>query len=325
MTAERAPAIPNVRFIDQHPGRGNSRRELLEGLLGSAKRISPKYFYDTRGSELFEQITTLPEYYPTRTEKALLQQHAPHLREACGEDCVIIEPGSGNSEKIRLLLDTLRPAAYVPMDIAADFLLAAARGLGREYPWLQVLAICTDFNHQWQVPAELPPGRRVVFYPGSTIGNLEPAAARTFLAHMRQWMGDGGGALVGVDLAKDPDTLHAAYNDAQGVTAAFNRNVLTHVNRILGADFRPERFRHHAFYNREAQRIEMHLVSLGTQRVDLGGREITLADGEAIHTENSYKYTPAQFTALCAAAELKVGQRFSDPADQFSVFYLTPR
>jgi dimethylhistidine N-methyltransferase len=322
-SAERLPDADNVRFVDQHPGQGNSRRELLQGLLRDDKWISPKFLYDQRGSELFEEITTLPEYYPTRTERSILSQYAQQMHEACGDDCVVIEPGSGSSEKIRLLLDALRPAAYVPLDISADFLRQSAQRLGSDYEWLQVWAICTDFSHDWQVPADLPEGRRVVFYPGSTIGNLEPPAARAFLRDMREWMSAGGGALVGVDLHKDSATLNAAYNDAGGITAAFNRNLLAHVNRILGADFQADRFRHHAFYDTRSRRIEMHLVSNGAQRVDLGGPVIELADGESIHTENSYKYTPEQFGELCASAGLQVEQRWSDPQDLFSVFYLS--
>lgn len=324
MTADQAPAPDNVTFHNHHPGDGNSREELLKGLMAEEKWISPKFFYDARGSELFEQITGQPEYYPTRTEKDILARYAGEMHAACGNDCVLIEPGSGSSDKVRLLLDDLQPAAYVPLDISADFLLQSARRLGRDFPWLQIFAICADFSRKWQEPDELPAGRRVVFYPGSTIGNLEPADARDFLGHVRTWIGEDGGALVGVDMHKDDATLNAAYNDAEGVTAAFNRNLLRHVNTVLEADFSPDRFHHRAFYNREARRIEMHLVAAGEQRVDLGGPVIEFADGESIHTENSYKYSPGDFAALCGAAGLRVQERWSDEDELFSIFYLTP-
>lgn len=325
MTANQAvTSADNVVFHNQHPENGHSRKELLAGLLSRQRFISPKYFYDAAGSRLFERITGLPEYYPTRTEKAILDTHGQAMSDACGEGCVLIEPGSGSSEKVRLLLDDLRPAAYVPLDISADFLWQAARQLGADFPWLQVHAVCADFSQRWQPPRDLPGGRRVVFYPGSTIGNLEPEDACAFLGEMRAWMGDDGGALVGVDQHKDESLLHAAYNDEPGVTAAFNRNVLHHVNHILGADFAPECFRHHAFYNREARRIEMHLVAQASQRVDLGGEVIEVHAGESIHTENSYKYSPEDFGELCRGAGLSVRQRWSDPDELFSVFYLSP-
>jgi len=323
MTADQAPKT-NVHVRNQHPGQDNSRTELLEGLLRADKSISPKYFYDARGSLLFEQITQLPEYYPTRTERQILSRYATHMHKACGSDCVLIEPGSGSSEKVRLLLEDLRPSAYLALDISAEFLRQAAERLGSDYPWLQVFAICTDFGLDWSVPEDLPAGRRIVFYPGSTLGNLEPEAALGFLTAMRGWMKDSGGALVGLDMHKDSTRLNAAYNDSQGVTAAFNRNILNHVNTLLGANFIPENFRHHAFYNEEKQRIEMHLLAQGAQRVDLGGPVIECADGESIHTEHSYKYTVEQFSELCSAAGLRLRQRWSDPEDLFSVFYLTP-
>ncbi|MBN7796810.1 L-histidine N(alpha)-methyltransferase [Parahaliea mediterranea] len=324
MTAEQVATSANVICHDQQPRGGDSRAELLAGLMSEHRFISPKYLYDAAGSRLFERITALPEYYPTRTEKAILGAHGPAMGAACGEGCVLIEPGSGSSEKVRLLLEDMRPAAYVALDISADFLWRSARRLGEAFPWLQVRAICADFNRQWRPPGDLPPGRRVVFYPGSTIGNLEPGDARAFLGEMRAWMGDDGGALVGVDQHKDEGLLHAAYNDAQGVTAAFNRNVLHHVNHILGADFAPERFRHHAFYNRDARRIEMHLVAEEAQQVNLGGPVIELDAGDSIHTENSYKYSPGDFSALCREAGLGVHQRWSDPGELFSVYYLGP-
>ncbi len=314
----------NVSFYNQHPEGGDVRAELLAGLQARARSINPKFFYDAEGSRLFERITELPEYYPTRTERGILQQEAPAISARCGAGCVLVEPGAGSCEKVRLLLDSLQPAAYVPMDISAEFLRAAALRLGAEWPDLQIHAICADFGQQWQLPPATPAGRRVAFYPGSTIGNLEPSQARAFLERLRGWVGADGGVLIGVDMHKDSATLEAAYDDSQGITAAFNRNLLNHVNRVLEADFNPQNFAHRAFYNRELQRIEMHLVSREEQVVKLGSEHIHLRESESLHTENSYKYTAASFAELSASAGLQVSERWHDADELFSVFYLEP-
>lgn len=312
----------NVVFHDLHPALADTRDEALAGLLAPRKWINPKYFYDARGSELFEDITRAPEYYPTRTERHILSSRAAAIAEACGPGTILIEPGSGSCEKVRLLLDALRPAAYVPLDISADFLFAAAEALAAEFPWLPVHAVCADFNDAGGVLAHLPAGRRLIFYPGSTIGNLEPGAARTFLAFLAGWLDATGGALIGVDLHKDKDTLERAYDDSAGVTAAFNRNVLYSLNRLLDADFAPEAFDHRAFYNEEKQRIEMHLVSRHRQEVRCAGRVVTFAAGESLHTENSYKYTVEGFARLAREAGLAVRQTWLDEDELFSVHYL---
>ena len=314
----------NVTFHDQNPATGDARRELLEGLDRRQKVVDPKFFYDQRGSELFEQITRLPEYYPTRTEAGILDGFCQEIAGHCGPGCVLIEPGSGSSEKVRLLLDAVAPAAYVPLDISASFLQQAALRLGEEYPWLPIHAVCADFANHWELPDGLPEGRRIVFYPGSTIGNLDPEAARAFLKRLRHWVGDDGGALVGVDLHKCERRLAAAYNDGAGVTAAFNLNLLRHVNRVLGADFEPDRFRHHAFYDASRRRIEMHLVSEVAQVVRHESGVIRFARGESIHTENSYKYTNESFAALAAGAGLALRATWMDDAGLFAVHYLTP-
>jgi len=315
--------LNNVVFEDQQPDHSESRAELLAGLQLPQKKINPKYFYDARGSELFEQITELQEYYPTRTEMDILNSYADEIAAYCGSDCVLIEPGSGSSEKVRLLLDSIKPAAYVPVDISADFLYESALKLGREFPWLNVHAICADFADQWQARTELPEGRRVVFYPGSTIGNMEPRDAAAFLAKLRQWIGSDGGVVVGVDLHKSEQVLNAAYNDARGVTARFNLNILNSVNRLADADFCGKNFSHRAFYNRELKRIEMHLVSKQPQTVKVNGSSIQFDEGETLHTENSYKYSLQDFEALSNTAGFTLQKSWLDANKLFSVHYLS--
>jgi len=319
---QRLSDLDNVLFRDEHPCLGDGRRELLAGLRQPQKQCNPKWLYDQRGSELFDQITRLPEYYPTRTEVGILKAEAAAIAAHCGSDCQLIEPGSGSSAKARLLFDALIPSTYVPIDISADFLRAAAQQLGREYPWLPIHAICADFNHDWDFLQVLPAGRRVVFYPGSTIGNLEPAQARDFLHTLRAVAGMDGGILIGVDTHKDSARLHAAYNDSAGVTAAFNRNLLCRLNTLLDADFDPAGFRHHAFYNDALRRIEMHLISERAQQVRCAGELFEFRAGESIHTENSYKYSQADFAALAADAQLAIEASWLDDEGLFSLHYL---
>ena len=311
-----------VVFRNEHPDLSHSREEILAGLQTTQKTVNPKWFYDEYGSQLFDQITRLPEYYPTRTEVAILTENREQISARCGHGCLFIEPGSGSSEKVRILLDTLQPAAYVPMDISADFLQSAALELGGEYPWLDIYAVCADFNQGWSFLDALPAGKRVVFYPGSTIGNLEPKLAAEFLIRVRDMMGENGGALVGVDTHKSTDRLNAAYNDSQGVTAKFNLNVLRRLNEVMNAEFEEDSFRHHAFYNTEVRRIEMHLVSEREQSVRCNGGTVEFALGESLHTESSYKYTPQSFAALVEAAGLKLAQSWMDADELFSVHYL---
>ena len=313
----------NVSFRNEHPAEGDNREELLAGLNQAQKVINPKYFYDEKGSQLFDRITRLPEYYPTRTEIEILTRHRQEISEACETGCLFIEPGSGSCEKARLLLADLQPSAYVPVDISADFLLQAATQLGKEYPWLAIRAVCADFNHSWSFVDDLPAGKRVVFYPGSTIGNLEPNNAIKFLKRVRAMVGKEGGVLIGVDLHKSSARLNAAYNDAQGVTAEFNRNVLTCLNELLDAEFDPAMFAHHAFYNSDKRRIEMHLVSALAQTVRCNGSHIEFDEGETIHTESSYKYTLEGFAALAAAADLSLERSWLDDDELFSVHYLS--
>lgn len=279
------------------------RRDLTEGLSAPVKSLPPKWFYDAEGSRLFEDITDLPEYYPTRQEAGLLAEIAPALAEAFGPEATLVEFGSGASAKTRILLDALPDlAAYVPIDISPDALNAAADSLRTAYPTLTVTPIVADFGHLDPLPPLEGQGRRVGFFPGSTIGNLEPEEAVSFMTGARRLLGEGALFLLGVDLVKDPATLVAAYDDAQGVTAAFNRNVLVRANRELGADFDLSAFDHHAVWNAADQRMEMHLVATRAMTVDVGDRRFRFAAGETIHTESSRKFTQETLRAMVEAA-----------------------
>jgi dimethylhistidine N-methyltransferase len=311
-----------IHFYDDHPPVADIRAEVLEGLSQRPKQIAPKYFYDQRGSQLFEAITELPEYYPTRTELSILETNGQHIAACLGSDCMLMELGSGSSRKIRVLLDALRPAAYVPLDISRDHLLDSAHALARDYPQLQVHAACTDYSSDFDLP-DLPQyHRRAAFFPGSSIGNFEPDAARELLARVGRHLGDGGKLLIGVDLKKDHAILHAAYNDARQLTAAFNLNLLERFNRELDADFRPHHFEHQAFFNQMAGRIEMHLVSRVDQQVNVSGRSIRFAAGESLHTENSYKYTIAEFQRLAEQSGFFAEEVWADAQQLFSVHCL---
>ncbi len=300
---------------------GDFSDALLEGLSGAEKSIPCKYFYDGEGSRLFEKICTLPEYYPTRVELRLLSRHASDFAELIGADAEVVEFGAGSSEKIRPLLDSLdSPRAYLPIDISGPYLKTVAARLRFDYPRIAVLPIVADFSRD----LELPPvrsRRRVGFFPGSTIGNFERQEAREFLKQAARVLA-GGGLLIGVDLVKDPRLLHAAYNDSAGVTAAFNRNLLVRANRELGANFDPARFFHYAPYDPIHRRIGMYLVSGGAQRVNLCGRAIAFAEGEAIHTEWSHKYTVEEFRALAASAGFVPRAVWCDSDRLFSVHWL---
>ena len=283
--------------------RDDLRDDVLTGLAASPKSIPPKYFYDEAGCRLFEAICGQPEYALCRTEQALMAARMPDIAAAIGPVDCIVEPGAGECAKVRLLLDTLHPAHLVVMDIAGAPLAAAAEPLSRDYPALAVTALGMDFIHGLEAAAPyLPAGRRLIYYPGSSIGNFPPDAAAALLARFRRLAGAEGQLLIGFDLKKDPQRLHAAYNDAVGVTAAFNLNLLVRLNRELGADFDPSRFRHYAFYNPAAGRIEMHLVSLAEQDVSVAGGRFHFALGETLHTEHSYKFRRDEFSALAKTA-----------------------
>lgn len=316
-----------VPFIDLHPRLSDFHAEALEGLQGKPKRISPKFFYDKAGSELFDRITGLPEYYPTRTETAILEARAGEIADLIGDDGLLIEYGSGSSRKIRVLLDALggRRVRYLAIDISKQHLLESAGALADAYPETPVSAVCADYTEPIELPVETLDGvrRRVVFFPGSTIGNFAPDQARGFLRRTAELAGSGGGLLIGVDLKKDKATLDAAYNDSGGVTAAFNLNLLRRMNRELGADFRLDRFAHRAFYNSDAGRIEMHLVSLRDQTVRVDGQAVGFQAGETIHTESSYKFSVEEFQALASDCGFAPGKVWTDPEGLFSVHYMT--
>lgn len=311
-------------YLDMGPAAPDVRAEILAGLRAAQKRINPKFFYDETGSALFEDITRQPEYYPTRTERRILEQHAADIAAVIGEQRLIIEPGAGSCEKIRLLLDALRPQAYAPLDIAGEFLQQAARNLQRDVPWLHVAALRADFASLPTLPGQLPDVPRVLFYPGSTLGNFLPLEATAFLRHARQLIGPQGRILLGIDLHKDSSVLEAAYNDRAGITARFNLNALSHINRLLETRFEPQQFQHLAFYNRAQTRIEMYLQSRCAQQVQIGTERFSLAAGERIHTEYSCKYSIDSFTALCRAADLQVEQYWCDEKQWFAVFCLRP-
>lgn len=309
-----------------HDPSGRSRdhgfaRAVLEGLARKPKRVPSKYFYDARGSELFEEISALPEYYQTRTELALLAEHAKSIAGQIGTDVELIEFGAGALKKVRLLLDALeRPLAYIPIDISGDYLMDICKSLGRDYPALRLHPVVADFTRPFALPA-LGAGRRVGFFPGSTIGNFRKKEAVAFLRTAAGIL-KGGGLLIGVDLVKDPAVLHAAYNDAAGVTASFNKNILARANRELAADFDLDAFAHHANYNPLVRRIEMYLVSLAAQRIRVAGETVEFAEGEAIHTEDSYKHTVESFREMAHAAGFLPRAVWVDSARLFSVHWL---
>jgi dimethylhistidine N-methyltransferase len=266
--------------------------DMLAGLSRSPKSLPPKWFYDAEGSRLFEDITRLSEYYPTRQEAALLAEVGPQVAEAVGPGAVVVEYGSGASEKTRILLDALdNPAVYVPLDISPEALADAARRIAAGYPELDVRPVVGDFEHLSPLPDGIGGENRLGFFPGSTLGNLEPKEAVSFMAAARRMLGAGAFFLLGVDLAKDEPTMVRAYDDSAGVTAAFNLNVLARANRDLGADFDLEGFRHAAVWNSEQSRMEMHLVATRDMTAHAGGRQVHFQNGETIHTESSRKFT----------------------------------
>ncbi|MES2950767.1 MAG: L-histidine N(alpha)-methyltransferase [Pseudomonadota bacterium] len=297
--------------------------DLKHGLARQQKNISPKYFYDAEGSRLFDAICTLPEYYPTRTELSILHRHAREIALHIGPHAEIIEFGAGSMQKVRVLLDAMdRPLRYIPLDISGEHLFEAAEKLRKAYPTLEVEPLVTDYTRDLVLPPDVPPeGRRVGFFPGSTLGNFEPLDALRFMRMCAKTL-QGGAMILGADLVKHPDTLHAAYNDGQGITADFNRNVLVRANRELGADFELDQFAHSAFYNAPYQRIEMHLMSMRPQKVRVGDTSYAFAQGETLHTENSYKFTVDGLHQLAARAGFTPGQSWTDPDHKFCLLWL---
>ncbi len=297
--------------------------EIVEGLSLPQKKLSPKYFYDERGSQLFEAICELPEYYPTRTEIGIMRDYLPEMARSVGPSASVIEFGIGSGLKTRLLLGALdRPVAFIPVDISQEHLLDTVATLQKSFPDIEMLPVATDFTRPFPVPeTESDARRNLVYFPGSTIGNFEPAAAVDLLRVMHREAGEAGCLLIGVDLQKDIDVLERAYNDAQGVTAQFNLNMLRRLNREYGTDFDLDHFRHRAVYNTRDGRIEMHLVSREDQEVSVGRHRFSLQRGETICSEYSYKYTLPQFADMAAEAGFTVKQVWSDSKGWFSLQY----
>ncbi len=305
----------------QHEADSNFAADVLAGLSRTPKSIPAKYFYDETGSRLFERITELPEYYPTRSEMQILREHGRDIAKLVAEGSALVEFGSGSSKKARVLLRALpRLAAYVPVDICGEMVEQEAVELRRDVSGLEVLPVTADICFPFELPeAARTAPRRAGFFPGSTIGNFEPHEAAGFLRNAAQILGDGATLIVGADLVKDANVLNAAYNDAQGVTAAFNLNLLIRINRELGGTFKLDTFEHHAFYNRERHRVEMHLASLKRQRVKVAGETIEFRAGETIHTENSYKYTAKSLAALARGVGWLPAGYWTDSHEYFSI------
>jgi L-histidine Nalpha-methyltransferase len=314
-----------VGFHDLAPKLDGFRDAVLDGLSQSQKRIPCRFLYDERGSDLFEAICETPEYYPTRTEIGILARHAGDIAEAIGSEATVIELGSGAGQKVKLLLRALaRPFAYVGIDVSREILLRATEDLAIGMEELRVFAICADFLKPITLPQALAQGRgrRVAFFPGSSIGNFTPTEARRFLSQCREMVGRNGAMLIGVDLKKDAARLNAAYNDSAGVTAAFTLNLLERINRELDGDFAPSRFAHDARYEAEAGRVAIHIRSLADQTARVGGRRFHFTEGERIHTEDSWKYTVSDFQTLGRQAGYRPIACWTDPAQLFSVHLL---
>jgi len=321
MNTERAESAVPRHF---GPGRESFLAEVLSGLRKPQKELPPKYLYDERGSRLFEHICALDEYYIPRTEASIMQAHIEEMVELIGAGALLVEYGSGNCRKVRILLDHLHdPVAYLPVDISREQLAYVAQELAGDYPALEILPVCADYMSNFRLPE---PARSfnhvVVYFPGSTIGNFDPITSEQFLRHIAAVCGLGGALLIGIDLKKDDSVLHRAYNDSEGVTAAFNLNLLKRINQELDGDFQPDWFEHCAFYNRDEGRIEMHLMSRREQDVHLDNATIHFAAGETIWTESSYKFDLDEFARLAAAAGFEVQQVWTDERRWFSVQYL---
>jgi len=310
------------QFFDQLPQAADFREDIIQGLSATEPYIQPKYFYDETGSKLFEQICATQEYYPTRTEVSIIRDNIDDLVENLGRECLLIEPGSGDSYKVRLLLDALRPVAYLPIDISRRYLRDEAQKLAAEFTWLNVHAVCADFTGKLELPYHVEATNKVAFFPGSTIGNFMPDQAVKVLQEISSMVGQDGGLLIGVDLHKDSAILNAAYNDKAGFTAQFNLNLLSRINRELGANFNLQQFKHQAFFNAEESRIEMHLLSLQDQQVNIDEHVFSFRKEQSILTEYSHKYTPEHFQQLAEQAGFSLIKTWVDKKQLFSVHYL---
>ena len=320
---KRAPSAVSV--LDLEPPVSDFRAQAIAGLSTSPRTLPSKFFYDERGSDLFQEICELPEYYVTRTETEILRHYGAEIAESIGENAELVGFGTGSGVKTRMLLGHLQNLiAYVPVDISKQRLKESAEALSREIPALEILPVCADYLQPFDLPTpSREPAHIAVYFPGSTIGNMEPHVAHNFLERVCWLCGHSGGLIIGVDLQKSRQLLEAAYNDSAGVTAAFNLNMLERANRELGADFDLSQWRHRAIYNQEAHRIEMHLISTRAQTVHLGEREFDFSAGEKIITEFSYKHTIEGFSALAASAGFQLAQVWTDPQKLFAVFHFT--
>lgn len=314
-----------LEYLDYEPKPHTVLKEVLAGLSKSQKTLPPKLLYDKRGSEIFEKICQLKEYYPTRAETEILKENAREIAEYIGPEAVLIEPGSGSGDKIRSLLSHLKDIkSYVPIEISKEILLRMLGELNQEHPSLEVIPVCADFMGMDELPVSLNEaeiGRKVVFFPGSTIGNLSPAEAIQFLKRYGRMIGHGGGVLIGVDLKKDPAIFKAAYDDPHGVTAQFNLNLLERLNRETAAQFNLTNFTHDAYYNEKLGRVEMHIVSRVPQLVKVNQTVFRFREGETIHTENSYKYRVEEFCELASKARFKIRKSWKDENSLFCVYY----
>jgi dimethylhistidine N-methyltransferase len=315
-----APALATEHRLDD--AASAFAGDVIGDLAKQPKKLSPKYFYDARGSELFEQITVLPEYYPTRTELSILRDRGSDIAKIIPQGAALIEFGAGATTKVRLLLERCKFGAYVPVDISGDFLNAQAEGLRNDFPDLDVYPVAADFTAPFELPAAIADMPKVGFFPGSTLGNFEPHEASAFLRSARKILGGGAQMIIGVDLEKDERTLYDAYNDKAGVTARFNLNVLERINRELGGNFDLSGFIHRSIYNKDRHRIEMHLISRKAQSVRVLGHHFSFRPGESIHTENSYKYSLERFGALARGSGWQVTESWTDKARMFSVHAL---
>ncbi len=308
-----------IHFHDMHPTANDILQDVITGLQQSPRSISPKYFYDEYGSQLFDQITELEDYYPARTEIGILQKYKQEIVESLNEGCLLIEPGGGNCSKVRIFVDELKPVMYVPMDISKEHMLASAKQMSKQHSWLDIHAVCNDFTLKLELPEGLPNAPRVVFFPGSSIGNFQAAEAVHYLSDIANLVGESGQLLIGVDLKKDKNILERAYDDSEGVTAKFNMNLLTRLNNEISANFDLKTWSHYAFYNTQQGRIEMHLKSMCEQVVHINDHEFYFAKDETIHTENSCKYSVDEFKKLGIEAGLNPEKVWVDDNQNFSV------
>lgn len=313
---------PNIHFYDLNTAKFDLLAEVRKGFKAKDKYLPPALLYDKYGSELFDEITGLPEYYITRAEVTILRENAGDIANVIGNNCLIIEPGSGSCKKIRLILPHIEQASYMPMDVSKEFLLEAAELLIKDFPKLTIYAVCADFTQDLRIPFSKDSNTRAtVFFPGSTIGNYEPDEILQLLKKIAGLVAPKGGVLIGVDLKKDPAVLEAAYNDVQGVTAEFSLNLLNRLNHELNANFQLQLFQHKAQYNKKKSRIEIHLISLADQEVTIAGQGYFFPKASKIHTENSYKFTVEEFQALAAKAGFKAHKLWLDKNQLFSIHY----